>query len=82
MKSTINNGLKVFGALFLCTLIATNYGAVSSLVSLLGSIAKGTGNIMLIVLGQSDKVGGGFRANTGDDGSGDSGFAPLKPYRD
>lgn len=84
MKKTITNVLTACGALFACTLIATNYGAVSSFFGLLGGITKGLGNITLVVLGQSDRVGRNttyYTGNIGDDGSGD-GLQSLDQYRE
>jgi hypothetical protein len=81
MKKTITNVMTACGALFFCTLIATNYGAVTTFFNLLGNIFRGTGNIMLIVLGQGDRIAtsGSFRGNIGDDGSGD-GLQDLTQY--
>jgi hypothetical protein len=84
MKKTIYNVLATCGGLLVCTLVATNYGTVSSAFGLLGSVTKGLGNITLVVLGQSDRINRNtsYAPNIGDDGSAGSGRVPMKPYQD
>jgi hypothetical protein len=84
MKKTITNIMTACGGLFFCTLIATNYGAVSTFFNLVGNIAKGLGSITLIVLGQGDRIAtsGSFRGNIGDDGSGDNQYLDLEQFKE
>lgn len=86
MKNTIKNVTMTCGALFFCTLIATNYGAVSMFFGLLGNVTKGLGSITLIVLGQGDRINRSspafYSGNVGDDGSGDGKYINLEQFKE
>lgn len=75
--------LATCGALLACTIIATNYGTVSSFFNIVGNITKGVGNITLVVLGQSDRIRNtSYSPNIGDDGSAGNGRVPMKRYEE
>lgn len=86
MKKTITNVMTACGALFFCTLVATNYGAVSTFFNLIGNITKGLGSITLIVLGQGDRINTSrntyYSGNIGDDGSGNNQYLDLEQFRE
>jgi hypothetical protein len=83
MKKTIYNVVMVVGTLTVCAILSRNWNFVSSSFNLLGTVIKGAGDIMWVVVGNPSprSAPAYYSGNIGDDGSGD-GLQSLDQYRE